>query len=101
MQLTFACEPGSAGSEFEVTLAEEQVPAKGLLPRKRMVVTRPAQKLSGKVESTGGWEKFVGVKLGTITITQNGRHVLSVKPTKMPRGAVMNLKSITLKPAGQ
>jgi alpha-L-fucosidase len=101
VELTFACEPGSAGSEYGVTLlADEQIPA-AIRSRKRMVVTLSAQKLSGKVESTGGWEKFVAVKLGTITITRSGRQVLSVKPTKMPHGAVMNLKSITLKPAGQ
>ena len=79
-------------------LAEERMPAKGLRPRKRIVVTHPEQKLSGKVESTGSWDKFVDIRLGTITISQNGRQTLSVKPTKMPHGAVMNLKSLILKP---
>ncbi len=98
VQLTFACEPGSAGSEYDVTLAEDKLPARGLRPRKRVVVTQPEQKLSGKVESTGGWDKFVDIRLGTITLSQSGRQTLSVKPTKMPQGAVMNLKSIRLKP---
>ena len=98
VQLTFACEPGSAGSEYEVTLAEEKVPAKGLRPRKRIVVTQPEQKLSGKVESSGSWDQFVDIRLGRLTISQDGPQTLSVKPTKMPRGAVMNLKSIILKP---
>jgi alpha-L-fucosidase len=99
VELTFACEPGSADSEYEVTLAEEEKAAKGLRPRKRIVVTQPEEKLLGKVENTGSWGQFVVVKLGTITIAR-GCHVLSVKPTKMPHGAVMNLRSIVLKPAG-
>jgi alpha-L-fucosidase len=98
VQLTFACEPGSAGSQYDVTLTEDKLQTKGLRPRKRIVVKQPEQKLSAKVESTGGWDKFVDVQLGTLTVSQNGRHTLSVKPTTVPHGAVMNLKSILLKP---
>ena len=53
-----------------MTLAGEKLPAKGLRPRKRIVVTQPEQKLSGKVESTGGWETFVDVKLGTLIFAE-------------------------------
>jgi alpha-L-fucosidase len=78
LELTLACESGNAGSQYEVAVAD--------------------QKFSGNVASTGSWEKFVTVKLGTVTIAEKGRYVLSVKPTDMPHGAVMNLKAIVLKP---
>ena len=51
----------------------------------------------GKVENTGGWETFVTRDVNTISIEKAGRYTLSVKATKMPHGAVMNLKSVTLK----
>jgi alpha-L-fucosidase len=102
VQITLACEAANAGSKFDVALGEQMnVAVKAVLPRKRSTVSvkLPEQKLSGKVESTGGWEKFVDVKVGTLTIAQPGRCTLSIKPTEMPRGAVMNLKSVVLKPA--
>jgi alpha-L-fucosidase len=78
VEITTACIPGDAGSEYEVTVAE--------------------QTLQGKVESTGDWNTFATHKLGTVTLSQSGRCSLSVKPTAMPHGAVMNLESVTLKP---
>ena len=54
--------------------------------------------LRGKVEDTGDWNKFVVRTLGTVTLSKAGRYTLSVKPTAMPHGAVMNLESVTLKP---
>ena len=68
------------------------------LPAASIAVTVAEQTLQGKVESTGDWNKFVTRTLGTITLSEAGRYTLSVKPTAMPHGAVMNLESVTLKP---
>jgi hypothetical protein len=42
--------------------------------------------------------EFVSEKIGTVKISKAGVYTLAVKPKTMPRGAVMNLKSITLVP---
>ena len=77
MQVTYACENGDAGSEFTVEVA--------------------GKKLTGKVEGTGGWTKFVTKNLGRIEIAA-GRQTLAVRATAMPNGAVMDLRSVVLKP---
>jgi hypothetical protein len=79
VEISQACIPGDAGSDYDVTVAD--------------------QTLQGKVENTGDWNKFVTRSLGTVTLSKAGRYTLSVKPTAMPHGAVMNLESLTLKPA--
>jgi alpha-L-fucosidase len=79
VEVSFACDTGSVGSEYEVLVGD--------------------QKLSGKVENTGGWEKFVTRKLGELSVAEAGRYTVSLKPTSKPHDAVMNLESITLKPA--
>jgi alpha-L-fucosidase len=78
VEVVLACIPDDAGSDYAVTVAD--------------------QTLEGKVESTGDWSKFVTRTLGTVTLSDAGRCRLSVKPTAMPHGAVMNLESVTLKP---
>jgi hypothetical protein len=79
VSITFACAKGSGGSEYDVALEK--------------------QKLSGKIKETGDWAKFATEKLGTLKLEKGGQFTLSVKPTKKPRQAVMNLQAITLKPA--
>jgi len=78
LEVTFACEPAYAGSEYTVALADQQ--------------------LSGKVEATGAWNQFVTCKLGAVELAKPGRYQLSVKADTMPHGAVMNLKAVTLSP---
>ena len=77
VQITYACSDADAGSEFTVEVAN--------------------QKLTGKVEATGGWTKFVTKNLGQIQIAA-GRQTLAIHATAMPKGAVMDLKTIVLKP---
>jgi hypothetical protein len=77
-EVTFACAPGSGGSKYILAVG--------------------GQELAGIVKDTGGWTSFVTEKLGTLKITRPGTYNLSVKPKSMPRGAVMNLKSVTLVP---
>ena len=77
MEITYACESGSAGSTFALSVLDQQ--------------------LKGKVEATGAWNKFVTRKLGTLRLPGSGRYTFTVKADTMPRGAVMNLKSVVLK----
>ena len=79
VEITYACENPSAGSEYAVEVA--------------------GKKLTGKVEGTGGWTKFVTKNLGRIDIAAAGRQTLAVRSTTMPGGAVMDLKTVRLKPA--
>ena len=79
VELTFACEGSSGGSQF--------------------VVACGGQKLTGTVEPTGSWTKFARKRLGTIELKQPGKHTLTVKATKKPRMGVMNLRAIVLRPA--
>ena len=58
------------------------------------------QKLEGRVASTGGYEKFQSVKLGTITFASAGVHKLAVKPVSInPGSGVLNLHALILTPA--
>ena len=50
------------------------------------------------VKSTGAWDKFQTVDLGTITISKTGDTKIVVKARMKPGGAVMNLRSLQLKP---
>jgi alpha-L-fucosidase len=76
LQLEYACEAGSEGALCSL--------------------------LSGDIEtqftiaSTGGWGSFKPLDLGEITLTKTGKTRFEVKVRMMPKGAVMNLKSIKL-----
>jgi len=76
--LTYACEPGSEGSEFEVVVGQ--------------------QRLTGTIEATKSWTDFRSISLGRLSL-EPGRYTLSVRPLRKPRLAVMNLQRILLKPA--
>ena len=69
---------GDAGGEFTVTVGD--------------------QKLTGKAESTGGWEQYKTVRLGQINLPA-GRTSLSMKANGKPHGALMNLQAVKLDPA--
>ncbi len=75
VEVTYACDKGNGGSEFIVEVG--------------------GQKLTGVVEETGSWMNFVTKPLGTVTL-QPGRQTLSVRPTKKPGFAVMNLQRVRL-----
>jgi alpha-L-fucosidase len=75
--LTYACANDTPGSEFEVSVGD--------------------QKVTGTIEATGGWGEMVTRELGAFTLAA-GKHTLAVKATKMPGFAVMNLRSIVLRP---
>ena len=79
VELTYACDKGSGGSTFTVAVG--------------------GQTLEGKVESTGDWTTFSTLKLGTLELAKPGKQTLTVKPMQKPKLAVMNLRSIVLRPA--
>ncbi|MGA2068987.1 MAG: alpha-L-fucosidase [Thermoguttaceae bacterium] len=76
--VTYACEPGSAGSRYTMAVGPAAV--------------------HGEVEATGDWAAFVTRKLGVLEIPAAGPAKLTVKPDSMPHGAVMNLKAVRLTP---
>ena len=78
VQIELACEPGAQGSTY--------------------LVQADGNWVNAKVPDTGGWTKFVKLDLGVLTIAHPGLTTVTVKPMTMPGFAVMNLKSIRLKP---
>lgn len=77
VEIEIACPEDSAGATFEVQVS--------------------GQTLKGTVAATGGWDKFVKVNLGKVSIVAPGRTKLVVKPTSKPGYAVMNLRAVRLK----
>lgn len=78
IEISYACDKGFGGSEYIIAVGE--------------------QELSGKVEETGSWINFVIKNIGNVRLPEARKYTLSVKPQTMPGEAVMNLKSVTLKP---
>jgi hypothetical protein len=79
IEVSFACEPGSEGSECVMTIGDQAYP--------------------GTVKATGGWGDFRTEQGGQITIDKTGPTAITVKARSKPGLAVVNLRSITLKPA--
>jgi hypothetical protein len=75
VSVTWACEDGYEGGEFVVAVADQQ--------------------LIGKIATTGDWAEFQTMNLGTIKLG-GGTHEFAVKAKAKPKGALMNLQSITL-----
>ena len=99
VEIVSACDPSTPDSEYDVTVASERKETSADGSTQSSLATSAT--IHGKVESTGGWNKFVTRTLGTVTLDKAGRYTLSVKPTAMPHSAVMNLESVTLKPVKQ
>jgi len=79
MEITYGCGNGSGGSEVEFAVG--------------------AQKLTFKVEQTGGFQAFVKRDLGEMSFDKPGRYTLTVKPKSKPGPAVMDLPQVVLKAA--
>ncbi len=79
MEITYGCGNGSGGSEVEFAVGP--------------------QKLTFKVEQTGGFQAFVKREIGEMIFDQPGRYTLTVKPKSKPGPAVMDLPQIILKAA--
>ncbi|MCC6679245.1 MAG: alpha-L-fucosidase [Phycisphaerales bacterium] len=59
-----------------------------------------ATELEFTVTSTGGWGRFRRAELGVIAMADGSDREIRVKPVSIPKGAVMNLRSLRLLPAG-
>jgi alpha-L-fucosidase len=79
VSIEYACDAGSAGSEFRLLVA--------------------GQALKGKVASTGSWTAFKSVSIGDVEVAPGGHVTVRVEPTSKPGLAVMNLKSVRLTPS--
>jgi arylsulfatase A-like enzyme len=65
-------------------------------------VTVAGRTLTFTVEDTGHFQNFKKRTIGTVKFDQPGRYTLTVKPqSKPPVGAVMDLRSVVLKPAAR
>ncbi len=78
VRLDHACHPSTAGNTFELRAGKEAV--------------------SGKVASTGSWDTYRGVTVGTIRL-EPGRQPLVMRSVGPIRGALIDLRSIRLTPA--
>jgi arylsulfatase A-like enzyme len=78
VEILQGCGKGQGGSEVELTVGE--------------------QVLKFTVEDTGHFQNFKEREIGTVKIDKAGKYTLSVKPTKKPAAAVMDLRAVTLKP---
>jgi len=78
VEATFACAPGSEGSEVTLSIGNQEYPQ--------------------TVPATQGWDDFVSERVGQLAIDKTGPLDIVLKATTMPRGAVVNLRSIVFKP---
>ncbi len=78
--LDWACPPENAGNTF--------------------VIEAGGQKLMGKVEATSGWNDYTRNSVGTIQLVE-GEQRVAIRSIRTPEGALFDLKSITLRPAGR
>lgn len=81
VSLDFGCHDDAAGSEFEVKIGSKTIP--------------------GKVTGTGTWKEFKTEVLGSVDLEKSNEVIITVKATKKPGEAVMNLRSLTLTPKDQ
>ncbi len=80
VEIYFGCEPRSSGSTYRVIVGDQEV--------------------TGTITSTGHWDTYDRRSLGEIHIDRPGKASLEVRPVAKPGQAVMNLRSITLRPPG-
>jgi alpha-L-fucosidase len=75
---TFACAPGSEGSQVTVTVGDVG--------------------LETTVVATRDWGDFATKRAGRLELTKTGPTEVTVKVNEMPHGAVVNLRELVLKP---
>lgn len=81
VEILQGCGKGQGGSEVELTVA--------------------GQTLKTIVEDTGHFQNFKVRAIGTVRLEQPGRYTLRVTPKSKPGVAVMDLRSVTLKPSAE
>lgn len=78
VELTYACDKGLGGGEFEIVL--------------------DGKTLQGKVKATGSPTRFAAVPAGTLTLPAAGPATLTIAPVSLAKGLLMSLRSVSLKP---
>jgi len=79
--LDWSCGPDAAGNEF--------------------ILEGGAASLSGKVDGTGGWDRYRQTRVGTIQLAA-GTHAVTLRPVGPTiRGALMDLRGVHLVPVGK
>ena len=65
-------------------------------PASQFTVEAAGAKLEGRLSSTGSWDKFVEVELGTIEFKQLGDHTLKIAPRDAKSWKPINLRWVKL-----
>lgn len=78
IEILQGCGTGHGGSEVEFAVGD--------------------QAITTTVKDTGGFQAFERRGIGTLKLTEAGRHSLTVKAKSKPGGAVMDLREIVLRP---
>ncbi|MGQ9731787.1 MAG: alpha-L-fucosidase [Candidatus Zipacnadales bacterium] len=81
VQVTYACANDSGNSEYVVVIGDQAV--------------------VGKTEITGGWGNYRTVSLGTIRLREPGVVNVMVRGLRKPGVALMNLRSVVLRPTNE
>jgi alpha-L-fucosidase len=76
VNLEYAADPAMAGATFQVDV--------------------DGSRIQGTADSTGGWANFKTITVGKLALRTTGKHKVTISALKMPNGAVMNLRGITL-----
>ena len=79
VEMTYACNKGTGGTPVEISVGDAIVKT--------------------TVKETGSWSDFATEAAGTIDISSAGLFTVTVTPKGKPAEAVMNLRSVTLRPA--
>ncbi len=86
--------PRSGEYEVSITLASPEADASD-----EFLLQVGQQDLPGRVIGTGDWERFASIPLGRARFARQGDYTVALKPIR-GTGAVMNLRSIELRPTG-
>jgi arylsulfatase A-like enzyme len=78
VEILQGCGTGSGGSEVELSIGDS--------------------KLLFTVMETGGFQKFMSRRLGTLEIPSTGRHSFQIRPKRKPGVAVMDVRQVILRP---
>lgn len=78
VEVEVACEPGQEGSSFEVAVDDAKV--------------------SATVPATKGWADFKTLKVGEFGIPSPRKARVEVRAVKLAKGALMNLRTVRLRP---
>jgi putative membrane-bound dehydrogenase-like protein len=77
VSLDFACDDGAAGQSLALDVA--------------------GRRLVAKVPGTGNWDTYRQLQIGTVELP-SGEHQLTVRPDGPPRGPLIDLKAVRLRP---